>query len=137
MEHDQIINNLGPALENLFKFQDSMPKFEPLIGEIMSAPVLLLAGAIIIFLGVAGEAFFRKTGIPDIAFLMVLGVVIGPVLGIIPTSTVIDVVPYFAAVALILIMFDGGLNLDIRNVVKTAHYALVLAILGFLARYFQ
>ena len=137
MEHDQIINNLGPALENLFKFQDSMPKFEPLIGEIMSAPVLLLAGAIIIFLGVAGEAFFRKTGIPDIAFLMVLGVVIGPVLGIIPTSTVIDVVPYFAAVALILIMFDGGLNLDIRNVVKTAHYALVLAILGFLASIFS
>ena len=114
-----------------------MPKFEPLIGEIMSAPVLLLAGAIIIFLGVAGEAFFRKTGIPDIAFLMVLGVVIGPVLGIIPTSTVIDVVPYFAAVALILIMFDGGLNLDIRNVVKTAHYALVLAILGFLASIFS
>jgi len=109
-----------------------MPKFEPLIGEIMSAPVLLLAGAIIIFLGVAGEAFFKKTGIPDIAFLMILGVLIGPILGIIPTSTVIEIVPYFAAVALILIMFDGGLNLDIRNVVKTAHYALVLSVLGFL-----
>jgi cell volume regulation protein A len=109
-----------------------MPKFEPLIGEIMSAPVLLLAGAIIIFLGVAGEAFFKKTGIPDIAFLMILGVFIGPILGVIPTSTVVEIVPYFAAVALILIMFDGGLNLDIRNVVKTAHYALVLSVLGFL-----
>lgn len=133
MEYDQIISHFGTTLEHLFKFQDSIPKFEPLIGDVMSAPVLLLAGAIIIFLGVAGEAFFKKTGIPDIAFLMVLGVFIGPILGIIPTSTVIGIVPYFAAVALILIMFDGGLNLDIRNVVKTAHYALVLAILGFLA----
>ncbi|MEM2159816.1 MAG: cation:proton antiporter [Candidatus Nitrosotenuis sp.] len=129
---EQIINNFVFALEGLFSFQDSMPKFEPLIGEIMSAPVLLLAGAVIIFLGVAGEAFFRKTGIPDIAFLMILGVIIGPILGIIPTSTVVEIVPYFAAVALILIMFDGGLNLDIRNVVKTAHYALLLSILGFL-----
>lgn len=129
---EQIINNFVFALEGLFSFQDSMPKFEPLIGEIMSAPVLLLAGAVIIFLGVAGEVFFRKTGIPDIAFLMILGVIIGPILGIIPTSTVVEIVPYFAAVALILIMFDGGLNLDIRNVVKTAHYALLLSILGFL-----
>lgn len=99
----------------------------------MSAPVLLLAGAIIIFLGVAGESFFKKTGIPDIAFLMMLGVVIGPILGIIPTSTVIVVVPYFAAIALILIMFDGGLNLDIKTVIKTAHYALLLSVAGFLA----
>lgn len=130
MLFDQILNF---QVGDLFKFQDLVPKFEPLIGEIMSAPVLLLAGAIIIFLGVAGEAFFKKTGIPDIAFLMILGVFIGPILGVIPTSTVIEVVPYFAAVALILIMFDGGLNLDIRNVVKTAHYALVLSVLGFFA----
>lgn len=130
MLFDQILNF---QVGDLFKFQDLIPKFEPLIGEIMSAPVLLLAGAIIIFLGVAGEAFFKKTGIPDIAFLMILGVFIGPILGVIPTSTVIEVVPYFAAVALILIMFDGGLNLDIRNVVKTAHYALVLSVLGFFA----
>ncbi|WP_268542087.1 cation:proton antiporter [Candidatus Nitrosotenuis cloacae] len=114
-------------------FQNSASQFNPLIGETMSAPVLLLAGAVIIFLGVAGELFFKKTGIPDIAFLMILGVIIGPILGIIPTSTVIVVVPYFAAIALILIMFDGGLNLDIKTVIKTAHYALLLSVAGFLA----
>jgi len=129
---DQIISGFDTSLENIFKFQDSIPQFSPVVGDILSAPVLLLAGAIIIFLGIAGEAFFKKTGIPDIAFLMIFGVIIGPILGIIPTSTVIEIVPYFAAIALILIMFDGGLNLDIKNVVKTMHYALVLAILGFL-----
>jgi len=61
-----------------------------------------------------------------------LGVIIGPILGIIPTTTVIEIVPYFAAVALILIMFDGGLHLDIRSVIKTAQYALLLSILGFI-----
>jgi len=99
--------------------------------SIASAHVVLLAAGVTIFLGVAGEAFFKKTGIPDIAFLMVLGVIIGPVLGIIQTDTVLEIVPYFAALALIIIMFDGGLNLDIKQIMKTAHFALVLAILGF------
>ncbi|MDO7721918.1 MAG: peptidase, partial [Nitrosopumilus sp.] len=79
-------------------------------GVIASADVILLAAGVVIFLGVAGEAFFKKTGIPDVAFLMILGVIIGPVLGIIQAEAVIQVVPYFAALALIIIMFDGGLN---------------------------
>ena len=104
--------------------------------SIASAHVVLLAAGVTIFLGVAGEAFFKKTGIPDIAFLMVLGVIIGPVLGIIQTDTVLEIVPYFAALALIIIMFDGGLNLDIKQIMKTAHFALVLAILGFILSMF-
>ena len=90
---------------------------------IASAPVLLLAASVVIILGVLGEAFFKKTGIPDIAFLMVLG--------IIQPEAVIEIVPYFAAIALIIIMFDGGYNLHIGNVLKTAHFAIVLVILGF------
>ena len=62
---------------------------------------------------------------------MVLGVVIGPIFGIIQPEVVIEIVPYFAALALIIIMFDGGYNLHIGNVLKTAHFAIVLVILGF------
>ena len=100
--------------------------------SIAAAHVVLLAAGVTIFLGVAGESFFKRTGIPDIAFLMVLGVIIGPVLGIIQADVVTEIVPYFAALALIIIMFDGGLNLDIRQMMKTAHFALVLAVLGFI-----
>ena len=98
---------------------------------IASAPVLLLAASVVLILGVLGEAFFKKTGIPDIAFLMVLGIIIGPILGIIKPEAVIEIVPYFAAIALIIIMFDGGYNLHIGNVLKTAHFAIILVILGF------
>lgn len=101
-------------------------------GPIASAHVLLLAAGVVIFSGVAGEAFFKKTGIPDIAFLMILGVIIGPVLGIIQPEAVFQIVPYFAALALIIIMFDGGLNLDLKHIVKTAHFSFTLAILGFI-----
>ena len=133
MNHDisGITFDLEIIREFFSGFLDSFPQFSIPIGEILSAPVLLLVAAIIIFLGVTGEAFFKRTGIPDIAFLMILGVIVGPVFGIVPTDIVIKIVPYFAAIALIIIMFDGGLNLDIRNVIRTAHYALLLSILGF------
>jgi len=98
---------------------------------IAEAHVVLLAAGVVIFLGVAGEAFFKKTGIPDIAFLMILGVVIGPLLGIIQAEVVIQLVPFFAAIALIIIMFDGGLNLDFKHIVRTAHFASILAFVGF------
>jgi len=99
---------------------------------IASAPVLLLAAGVVIFLGVAGEAFFKKTGIPDVAFLMILGVIMGPILGIIHPDAVIQIVPYFAALALIIIMFDGGLNLDLKQIIRTVHFSFTLAILGFI-----
>ena len=115
------ITNLQGTLANL-SFGDSL---------VASAPILLLAASVVIILGVLGEAFFKKTGIPDILFLMILGIIIGPVLGIIQPEAVLEIVPYFAAVALIIIMFDGGLNLHIGKVLKTAHFSVVLVIVGF------
>ncbi len=117
--------------EKINEFQNFMGTLSQ-DSPIASAHVILLAAGVVIFLGVAGEAFFKKTGIPDVAFLMILGVIIGPVLGIIQPEAVIQIVPYFAAVALIIIMFDGGLNLDLKQMVKTAHFSFTLAILGFI-----
>ena len=118
-------------IQGLSNFQEAIAGFSGQ-DNIAAAHVVLLAAGVTIFLGVAGEAFFKKTGIPDIAFLMVLGVIIGPVLGIIQADAVLEIVPYFAALALIIIMFDGGLNLDIKQIMKTAHFAMVLAVLGFI-----
>ena len=102
-------------------------------GGASGAPVVLLAAGVVIFLGVVGEAFFKRTGIPDVAFLMVLGVLIGPVLGIVGHEAVVQIVPFFAAVALIIIMFDGGFNLDFGHIARIGHYASALAFMGFAA----
>jgi len=118
--------------DKIVEVQNSIGSLSSQDGVIASAHVILLAAGVVIFLGVAGEAFFKKTGIPDVAFLMIFGVIIGPVLGIIQPEAVIQVVPYFAALALIIIMFDGGLNLDIKHIVKTAHFSVTLAVLGFI-----
>jgi len=123
--------NSSEILEKLSGIQEVVSTLAIQDGPIASAHVVLLAAGVVIFSGVVGEAFFKKTGIPDVAFLMILGVVIGPVLGIIQPEAVIQIVPYFAALALIVIMFDGGLNLDIKNMIRTAHFAFALSLLGF------
>lgn len=129
-----IFENIDTSLilEKISEIQESIRTLSIQDGPIASAHVVLLAAGVVVFLGVAGEVFFKKTGIPDVAFLMILGVIIGPVLGIIQPEAVIQIVPYFAALALIIIMFDGGLNLDIKHIIKTAHFAFTLAILGFI-----
>jgi len=122
-------NFISEGLINIQRFLGEVSMGEGSL--IASAPILLLAASVVIILGVLGEAFFKKTGIPDIAFLMVLGIIIGPILGIVQPAAVVEIVPYFAALALIIIMFDGGYNLHIGNVLKTAHFAIILVILGF------
>ncbi len=128
------LSDFDPSLilDKIVELQNSIGTLSIQDGSIASAHVILLAAGVVIFLGVSGEAFFKKTGIPDVAFLMIFGVIVGPVLGIIQPEVVIQVVPYFAALALIIIMFDGGLNLDIKHIVKTAHFSVTLAILGFI-----
>lgn len=127
-----ILDRIGGVRDMIGGVRDMIESLTVQGGGIASAEIILLTAGVVILLGVAGEAFFKKTGIPDIIFLMVFGVVIGPVLGIIGPDAVIQIVPYFAALALIIIMFDGGLNLDIKHMAKTAHFSVILAVLGFI-----
>lgn len=130
----EFVDSLGlaPVSDTIARIQEAIAMFSSSDGGIASAHVVLLAAAVTIFFGVIGEMFFKKTGIPDVAFLMILGVVFGPILGIIQPDVLIQIVPYFAAIALIIIMFDGGLSLDLKHMIRTAHYAILLAIIGFI-----
>ena len=89
-----------------------------------------LVAAVIIVLGFLGEEFFKRTSIPDSILLLLFGVLLGPVIQLFPQEQLLAITPYFAALALIIILFDGGLNMDIREAVKNSPRALVLAIVG-------
>ncbi len=127
---------IEPLAGAVSRLQEAFAAFSGSDAGIASAPVVLLAAAVTIFFGVIGETFFKKTGIPDVAFLMMLGVIFGPLLGIIQPDVVTQIVPYFAAIALIIIMFDGGLNLDLKHMIRTAHFAILLAVIGFVISVF-
>lgn len=90
-----------------------------------------LVAAVIVILGFLGEEFFNRTSIPDSILLLLFGVLLGPIFQLFAQEELLAITPYFAALALIIILFDGGLNMDIREAVRNSPRALVLAITGF------
>lgn len=95
-------------------------------------PLALAVTAFIIVIGFLANYLFVRKGLPDMLILIFLGVLFGPVLGIFDPSAVQAFAPYFAALAVVFILFDGGIGLSIRRVLSHSPRAVLLASLGFI-----
>jgi cell volume regulation protein A len=91
---------------------------------------LILGGGIIV-IGFLSNYFFERTGFPDMMLLIILGIIIGPITGFIKGDSIVGLAPYLAALALVFILFDGGMALNIYRVFAESPRATVLAIVGF------
>ncbi|MDE1763828.1 MAG: cation:proton antiporter [Thaumarchaeota archaeon] len=83
----------------------------------------IIAG--IIFFGFGGEIFFKRTGISYYLFLILIGVVLGPVLGVFPRQPLIPVLGVFSSFTLIMILFYSGMDMRIREVIKESPRTIV------------
>ncbi|MFP4117142.1 MAG: cation:proton antiporter [Candidatus Aenigmatarchaeota archaeon] len=87
--------------------------------------------ASVVGIGFLGSYVFQKTRIPDILFLLLLGVLLGPALGIFQRELILQITPHISALALLMILFDGGLNLKADKVIGQVPRGTLLAVLGF------
>ena len=92
--------------------------------------IAFLVAAVIIILGFLGEEFFKRTSIPDPLLLLLVGVVMGPIFNFFAQDELLAITPYFSALALIIILFDGGLNMKLKEAVKNSPRALIMALMG-------
>jgi cell volume regulation protein A len=99
--------------------------------SLASATLVFLVTTVIIIIGAASNYLFRRTGVPDMLFLVLLGLIFGPVLGILKAEDIESLTPFVSVLAVVIILFDGGLGLNIRRVFAQAPRAIVLAVLGF------
>ncbi|MCC6667621.1 MAG: cation:proton antiporter [Polyangiaceae bacterium] len=97
----------------------------------MSVASFILAIAGIFLIGAAGEAVFKRTHVPDVIWLIVVGIVLGPVLKFISRESLTGVAPYFAAVTLVVVLFEGGSKLDLADVSRAAPRSALLALATF------
>lgn len=93
--------------------------------------LVFLTVTVIIIIGAASNYIFRKTGIPDMLFLVLLGLVVGPVFGVIRAQDIASLTPFVSTLAVVIILFDGGLGLDVHKVLAQTPRAIVLAVGGF------
>jgi cell volume regulation protein A len=99
--------------------------------QINTTSVLVAVGLIII-LGYVAEALFRRTKIPDVLLLMLIGLIIVPVAHLLPDQyllTLRGLLPIFGTIALIVIMYQGAKQISIASGKLKSRKGLLLAIL--------
>ncbi len=106
----------------------------PEVGDAVEVIIPFVTAASILFIGFLGEVLFRRTGLPSIPFLIVLGVVLGLLGAWVPffaPGTLAPVTPYLTTLALIMILFHGGMEMNLVRAFGSSGRATLLAILYF------
>ena len=81
--------------------------------------------AVIILIAFAGEFLFKKTGIPIFIFLILTGIILGPVLNLIPKEPLVPIMPIFAELTLMIVIFHGGMGLKSDSVLASGARAFI------------
>ncbi len=97
----------------------------------MKVPAVYAITGLIILAGFAGKALFRKTRMPDIPVLLGIGVLLGPVFGLVSGEALLPLAPYVGTIALLVIMLEGGMNLDVDRVLRQLKWVVLLTSLAF------
>lgn len=82
-------------------------------------------------LAFAANRLYRLTRVPDVILLMLVGLLLGPILGWINAREFQPVTHILGTLALILILFEGGLELNLRDTLRRFPGGILLAVLAF------
>jgi cell volume regulation protein A len=91
--------------------------------------VIEIAG--ILLLGALGEFIFAQTRVPDVVWLVVAGILAGPISGLIPSGLLRPGIPFFGAIALTVILSSGAFRLQLTEVAAAAPRGIFLGLSGF------
>jgi potassium/hydrogen antiporter len=93
--------------------------------------LFLITVAGIFLLGAVGEAVFKRTNVPDVIWLIIAGIVVGPATGLVTREQLTGIAPYFAALTLVVVLFEGGSRLNLPELSTAAPRSGLLALLTF------
>lgn len=91
---------------------------------------LWLLGALLV-LSYAADVLFQRTRVPAAVLLISFGVLLGPVLKILPGAEFVRAAPYFGGLALVTILFEGGMGLDLDESIRGLAAGTLLAVFSF------
>jgi len=89
----------------------------------------LLSGLLV--LAFVANRLFRITRVPDLVILLMMGLLLGPVLKFVDVSRFKTFTNLLGDLALILILFEGGLELRIKDTLRHFPGGVLLAFLGY------
>lgn len=99
--------------------------------ELGPVALFLLSIAAIFLIGALGEVTFQRTNIPDVIWLILAGILLGPVLHLVTQEMLSGIAPYFAALTLVVVLFEGGTTLKLTELSRAAPRSTALALSSF------
>lgn len=98
----------------------------------MAADPIVLIGIIgmTAVLGYVANLIFEKTKIADVVWLLLFGIALSQ-FGIAPAGAFAAIAPVLASIALLIILFDAGLNLEFFDMMRNMPRSFALGIAGF------
>jgi potassium/hydrogen antiporter len=99
----------------------------------MDVAIVVLFLGVLIFLGNVFSRIFALTKIPDILLLIAIGILVGPVLGLVTPEAFGIAGPLFTTVTLAVILFEGGLHLQTATIRSAFKGTINLTIISFIA----
>ena len=95
------------------------------------ASAAICALGILVLAGLSSHIFLRKTGFSDVLLLLLFGVAAGYLLPSESVSNLSGIALPFAAITLLMIIMDEGLNLSFEHLRRTAHKAIAFGLVSF------
>lgn len=75
---------------------------------------VILTVGLLVFVAHFLTQIFRKTNIPDVLLLMLIGIVAGPIMGLVTPDDFGKMGSVIATIALVVILFESGTSLDLK-----------------------
>lgn len=95
-----------------------------------TALAIALVG-VLIFAAHLFEAFFRHTRVPDVLPLVIIGLILGPLLGIAKPDHFGGIGPAFTTITFIFILFQAGIGIKISTLRNTYKQITLLSVISF------
>ncbi len=81
----------------------------------MDANIVVILISLTLFLAYLSGILFTLTRVPDMVWMISFGIMLGPVLGLFEADAIADLIPFVVVMALNLLMFEAGLNVDLKT----------------------
>jgi cell volume regulation protein A len=98
----------------------------------ISENIIILVSATLL-LSYISSLIYSKTKVPDIIWLMGFGIVVGPILDFFDKELFLTLAPMMSVIALSIILFEAGINVDIETILQVMGKSAILSITSILS----
>lgn len=91
----------------------------------MDTHSFFLVVGLVILIGFTGRLMRQRSRIPESLFLILFGLLLGPVLGIVPGEDLLAYLPFVSAAAMVAILIESGIEFDISTLKGSLQKAVI------------